>query len=50
MKVYDVFQGKWVMPDEVDNIAPPERYIYIDVPDLEPQDEYKSLDIVKELI
>ena len=35
MKIYDVFQEKWIIPDEIDDIAPPERYIYIDVPNIE---------------
>lgn len=30
MKVYDVFAEEWVTPDEIDIIAPPERYIYMD--------------------
>ena len=30
MRIYDVFQEKWITPNEIDNMAPPERYIYID--------------------
>lgn len=51
MKIYDVFQERWITPNEVDSIAPPERYIYVDVPNLEPkydfelQNKHNSLDI-----
>jgi hypothetical protein len=36
MRIYDVFQEKWITESEIDSIAPPERYIYIDVPDVPP--------------
>ena len=42
MKIYDIFQEKWIMPDEIDSIAPPERYIYVDVPNLEPEPHYQK--------
>jgi len=46
MKVYDVFQEEWISENEIDIIAPPERYIYVDIPNLESQDKHKSLDMV----
>jgi len=30
MKIYDVFAEEFITENEIDPIAPPERYIYID--------------------
>lgn len=34
-KIYDVFMGEYVDEDEVDPIAPPERYVIVYVEDNE---------------
>jgi len=48
MKVYDVFKEEWISENEIDNMAPPERYIYIDAPNIEPKPHYQKT--LKEVI
>ena len=44
MRIYDLVEEKWITENEINNIAPPERYIYVDVPNLEPECNHNSLD------